>query len=331
MDVIDFLHDQATTAESGERLARELDWNLLRTFMVVVQEGGITAAANRLYLRQPSVSHALKRLESRIGKRLIERGPAHFRVTPAGELLYREAVEIYGNIARVAVLTREIRDEITGHVRISMASHVVSSIFDTALSDFHAECRQATCEIDIATSIEVAHAVLGKSASFGICLVHERLSRLEYEHMYREHFGFFCGPSHPLFGRSDLSMTDLDGHTTVSFRTDRLGDALRPVALLREQHGLEMPIVGHSLNLEEVRRMIVAGLGVGPLPIHVVERDVRDGLLWRLPPYTDPPAIDIYLVWNPRCHLNRAETWFLNTLRQAIASQPLNARTYGLM
>jgi DNA-binding transcriptional LysR family regulator len=44
-----------------ERFAHNLDWNLLRTFAVVVEEGSITAAASRLLLQQPAVSMALKR------------------------------------------------------------------------------------------------------------------------------------------------------------------------------------------------------------------------------------------------------------------------------
>jgi DNA-binding transcriptional LysR family regulator len=314
--------------DSGERLARELDWNLLRTFMVVIQEGSVTGAAKRLYLRQPTVSHALKRLETRLGKRLIERGPATFRITPAGEMLYKECVEIYGNVARVAVLTRDMKDVVAGHVRIAMASHVVSPVFDEVLSAFHAANPKATYNIDVATSAEVTRAVLEKSASFGLCLIHKRAQRLEYKVIYREYFGFFCGPPHPLFGRSGLTLDDLRGHASVSFKTDQLSDALRPVALLRAQHDLDERIVGHSSHLEEVRRMIIAGLGIGPLPIHVVARDVRDGLLWRLPPYESPPAIDIYVVWNPQTHLNRAEAGLLEALRSAIDAKPLSARTY---
>ena len=328
MTVINLVNDSAMLQDGGDRLARELDWNLLRTFMVVVQEGSVTGAAKRLYLRQPTVSSALKRLETRLGKRLIERGPAMFRVTSAGELLYRECVEIYGNVARVAVLTRDMKDEITGHVRISMASHVVCPVFDETLAAFHAENPKATYEFEVATSAEVTRAVLEKSASFGVCLVHKRSPRLEYKVVYREYFGFFCGPPHPLFGLSGLTLKDLKGHASVSFKTDQLSDALRPVALLRAQHELDERVVGHSSHLEEVRRMIIAGLGIGPLPIHVVARDVRDGLLWRLPPHKSPPAIDIYLVWNPKAHLNRAEAGLLTSLRQALDAKPLSDRTY---
>ena len=57
---------------------RELDWNLLRSFVVLAQSSSVTEAAGRLRLTQPSVSTALKRLESHVGRKLIDRAPGHF-------------------------------------------------------------------------------------------------------------------------------------------------------------------------------------------------------------------------------------------------------------
>ena len=57
----------------NDLIRRQFDWNLLHTFTVIVEERSITGAANRLFLRQPSVSNALKRLEDQIGARLIDR------------------------------------------------------------------------------------------------------------------------------------------------------------------------------------------------------------------------------------------------------------------
>ena len=74
--------------------------------------------------------------------------------------------------------------------------------------------------------------------------------------------------------------------------------------------------------------MITCGLGVGPLPIHVVARDVRDGILWRLPPYQNPPKVDIHLVTNPTKRFNRAEARFVETLRSDLARIPFADRIY---
>lgn len=316
-------------ARRPERLAWDLDWNLLRTFMVIVEERSITAAADRLGLKQPTLSNALRRIEDRLGRRLIERKPNHFRVTAVGRLLYQECVEMFGTVSRLPILLRDVEDEISGHVAIAVASHVVSPVFDDALADFHQVHPKASFTITVSTSQEVATAVVQKRASFGLCLVHAEDARLAYEVVYREFFGFFCGPKHRLFGRRGLDLADLRGETSVSFQTDHPSDALRRVALLRAQAQLDEGVVGISSNLEEVRRMIVAGLGLGPLPLHVAARDERDGLLWRLPPYDDPPAVDIYLVTHPQANLNRAETGLLALLRRRIATLPLAQRTYG--
>lgn len=311
-----------------ERFSRRLDWNLLRTFLVIVQEGGISRAADRLFIRQPSVSNALKRLEEQLGRRLIERGRGSFHITDAGEALYRECLDIYGNVSRLALLMQEVEDEIRGQVTIALASHVTTPLLDETLAGFHQRYPQVTFHVNVATSDDVVHAVRQKTASLGICLVRTRESELDYQLMFREHFGFFCGPRHPLFGRSQLALEDLRGQCFVSFKTDLLSDVLRPVALLRAQADLDSAIIGTSSHLEEVRRMIVAGLGIGPLPIHVVQRDVRDGLLWRLPPYAAPPSIDVFLVSNPKAHLGRAESAFLRSLRDAIVDRPLEERVY---
>lgn len=313
---------------SPERIMREMDWNLLRTFVVLAQSTSVTDAAHRLRLTQPSVSTALKRLEDRVGKRLIHRTPGHFALTEAGEVLYREALDIQGSILRLSTLMRDMTDEVTGHVRLSLASHVICPLFDQVLAEFHAENPRATLAIEVHSSAQAIETVSARSASFAICLVHQRNPKLEYMRLYREFFGLFCGPNHALFGRRDLTRADLAGRSAVSFETDRLQDALKPVTLMRAQAELGDQIIATSSHLEEVRRMIIAGLGVGPLPLHVAARDVQDGLLWQLPPYDQTAAVDVHVVWNPRAVLNRAEQGLLDRLLARIEVTPIEERTY---
>jgi len=314
--------------DSPERIMREMDWNLLRSFVVLAQSHSVTEAAQRLRLTQPSVSMALKRLEDRVGKRLINRTPGRFELTEAGEVLYREALDIQGAILRLSTLMRDMTDEVTGHVRLSLASHVVCPLFDQVLAEFHAENPRATLSIEVHSSMQAIESVSARAASLAICLVHQRNPKLEYLRLYREFFGLFCGPPHPLFGRHDLTRADLAGQSAVSFETDRLQDALKPVTLMRAQAELGDRIIATSSHLEEVRRMIIAGLGIGPLPLHVATRDIRDGLLWQLPPYDQTAPVDVHVVWNPQAALNRAEQSLLSRLSQRIHATPMDARTY---
>lgn len=311
-----------------DKFVFQLDWNLLRTFLVIAEENSISRAANRLMRGQPAVSLALKRLETEMGCRLIERGTGNFRLTSAGRRLLEECDSIFSDVARLRDVTKQAADVISGNVTISLASHVISPLFDDMLTEINATYPDVSFVIKTATSHEVAQSVFDRDASFGICLVNQRIPELEYTLFYREFFGFFCGPTHPLFGKTGLSITDIQYCDAVSFETDDLNDALRPIALLREKWGLVHRIVGRSSHLEEVRRMIQCGLGIGALPLHVVDRELRDGLLWRLPPYQDPPAIDIFLAVHPKKRMNRAETACLDHLRRAISEVPIAHRTY---
>jgi DNA-binding transcriptional LysR family regulator len=310
------------------RFVWEIDWNLLRTFMVIVRERGLTAAGEKLSLKQPTVSNALKRLEMHMGAKLLERNASHFAVTPAGQRLFDDCLALFDIVSGLPQQMEAQPQDLTGHIEIALASHVVCPFFDDVLAAFHKALPHVTISLTVMSSQEVMAAVTNRDASLGVCLMQERMAKLDYETLYRESFGYFCGPRHSLFGKQYLTLSDLRREPYVSFKTDQMAGALWPVALLRQQEGFEGETVGTSSHLEEVKRLIIAGFGFGPLPVHVVEEDVRAGRLWRLPPYDDAPVVDVYLVHDPAARLSRAERILLADLRQAIAAIPIAERTY---
>jgi LysR family transcriptional activator of mexEF-oprN operon len=66
---------------------RDLDLNLLRVFAVVADSGSVTEAAKRLYLTQPAVSAALRRLQSSVGAPLFARSGRGLQLTSRGTRL----------------------------------------------------------------------------------------------------------------------------------------------------------------------------------------------------------------------------------------------------
>jgi LysR family transcriptional activator of mexEF-oprN operon len=70
-----------------EIYGRDLDLNLLRVFAVVAEAGSVTEAASRLYLTQPAVSAALRRLTTAVGAPLFVRQGRGLALTSRGERL----------------------------------------------------------------------------------------------------------------------------------------------------------------------------------------------------------------------------------------------------
>src|SRR4051812_27361861 len=66
---------------------RDLDLNLLRVFAVVAEAGSVTEAASRLYLTQPAISAALRRLTTAVGAPLFARSGRGLVLTARGERL----------------------------------------------------------------------------------------------------------------------------------------------------------------------------------------------------------------------------------------------------
>ncbi len=71
----------------NEDYGRNLDLNLLRVFLVVAEEGSVTTAASRLYLTQPAVSAALRRLTDAVGTPLFARQGRGLALTSRGTTL----------------------------------------------------------------------------------------------------------------------------------------------------------------------------------------------------------------------------------------------------
>ncbi|MBZ0261726.1 MAG: LysR family transcriptional regulator [Hyphomicrobiales bacterium] len=311
-----------------QRFPWNLDWNLLRTFMVVVEERGITRAANFLGVRQPTISTALKRLEETVGHRLVDRRPSHFTVSDAGQILYRECSVVFGAVSQLPGLLNAAENRISGHVSIMMTSGIVCRHLDNLLGTFNKNYPDVTYSIVVTESSEVLNRLRQNGATLGICLMREPDPLLDSRVLYRGFFGLYCGPQHRLFGKEKISLSELQGESSVSYQTDAKSGPLHAVTHLREQALLRPELKGISANLPEVRRMIIAGLGIGALPVHVAQRDVQAGNLWRLPPYSNIPAVDVFFVTNPQRSTNPAESKLIALVNDLIRNLDLGARTY---
>lgn len=93
---------------------RDLDLNLLRVFAVVAETGSVTAAASRLYLTQPAVSAALRRLSSAVGAPLFARQGRGLSLTSRG---------------------RQLRDRLHPHLQLIVEAALAPVAFDPATSD----------------------------------------------------------------------------------------------------------------------------------------------------------------------------------------------------
>lgn len=82
---------------------RNLDLNLLRVFVVVAEAGSVTAAAAKLYLTQPAISAALRRLTESVGAPLFARQGRGVTLTSRGKQLLADARPSLASLVEAAL------------------------------------------------------------------------------------------------------------------------------------------------------------------------------------------------------------------------------------
>lgn len=105
----------------------------LAAFLAVAEERSFTRAAARIGLSQSALSHTIRRLEARLGLRLLTRTTRSVSPTEAGERLVDTLRPAFDGIeARIDALS-ELRDRPAGTIRITSGEHAAHTILWPAL------------------------------------------------------------------------------------------------------------------------------------------------------------------------------------------------------
>ena len=105
----------------------------LNAFATVAEEQSFTRAAAKLGTSQSALSHAINRLEGRVGVRLLTRTTRKVASTEAGERMLRALGPALGAIAEALASARELREKPAGTIRITTSEHAAHAVLWPAL------------------------------------------------------------------------------------------------------------------------------------------------------------------------------------------------------
>jgi DNA-binding transcriptional LysR family regulator len=128
----------------------------LVAFLAVAEERSFTKAAAKLGTSQSSISHTVRRLEARLGVRLLSRSTRSVSPTPAGEELVATLKPALQDIdAKIGALG-ELRQKPAGLVRITASRHAAQTVLLPALSGFLTKYPDIQVELDLdATLVDI--------------------------------------------------------------------------------------------------------------------------------------------------------------------------------
>ena len=258
-----------------------LNFSQLQTFVMVVSEGSMTAAADKLFLTQPAVSQQMKNLEDELDVELIVRGAKQIKTTAQGEMLYEYAKRILSLSQQAEIAIKSVGAQLKGLLRIgtlnSIGLHLMSPVVNRLLKynpDFKIKVEYARGEeiIKQFENDELDVIVLPET----LMNFNKSLAQAKSDIFMKEEI-WLVGPGKDTFYPTTMSIKELKKIPYVHF-SHEFPDFDKK---LNEAAG-DLPAVFESSNVGTLKRVVESGLGVGFLPAHSVKKQIRGGRLNRI-------------------------------------------------
>lgn len=247
----------------------------LNTFCHVVEEGGVTAAAQALNMSQPAVTKQLRSLEDDLKCRLLERKGRRPRLTPAGELVYDYA-------KRVQYLIRECRTgvealEQPGKGLVTIGAVLTLALFTLPdlLADYTRRHPLVKVHVKTGTIQQTVQMLLRGEIDLGFVTSPVNHDEIESIPLFRDPVVVISAPQAKL--PKILTVAHLNRLPIISFQKVSKFRAFLDHML--EQYGIRPTITMEFDSHEAVKTMVGLGFGVAMIPYSSVREDLAQGRL----------------------------------------------------
>ncbi|MFM9281015.1 LysR family transcriptional regulator [Paenibacillus jiagnxiensis] len=252
----------------------------LFTFLVVVEEGGFTRAAQRLDYAQSSITAQIQALEAELGTPLFDRIGKKIVLTDAGRKLLPYAQEI----AKMHALAKDAVHSVTemgGTLMIGAPESLAAYRLPAVLREYRERYPNVKITLKPGLCWELKDQLRSGQLDLAFLLQPEAEDKeLHTELLVEEEMALIAPPGHPLAGLEHVEPAHLRQETILHTEA---GCTYRA---LFEQHlnscGIFPDPSLEFWNIEAIKQCVMTGLGLSLLPLVTVQNELKEGKLLRL-------------------------------------------------
>ena len=228
----------------------------------IVREGGITAAARKLYVSQPALSQVLRQVESELGVKLLDRGVSPVCLTYAGEKYLQAADAILAANELLETQIREIRQESRGRLRLGISVQRAIQVLPHALPAFIEMYPEVEIELTEEGSARLEEMVRQGQVDLALAAIDSASPHLEYRLIEREVIGILAGRGSRLC-REYLDGTEVELAAALddAFISLKAGHSVRVVQDMLFRRSEKTPCILLETDSLEVAKRVALGAG----------------------------------------------------------------------
>lgn len=234
----------------------ELSWDLYRSFLTVLQQGSLSAAARELGLSQPTVGRHVDALEEAIGAELFTRSPNGLLPTDTALALKPHAETLAATTAALLRTASGQRESVAGAVRVSASEVVGVEILPRILGPLQETYPKLQIELSASDTIE---DLLNREADIAVRMAEPRQDALIVRRIGDLPVGFHAHRRYIERHGMPETIADLARHRLIGF--DRQTAYIRLMISRYSMPDIDFVFRSDS-NLAQLSA-IRAGVGIG--------------------------------------------------------------------
>ena len=279
-----------------------MDPTLLRYFVAVAEHGSMSAAARALNVRQPTLSVAIKNLEEDLGATLLHRDSRGVSLTSSGRALRDAAQEVLELLARTRARVSGLETDDVGHFTIGCNEALGAYFLPQFMRGVLKLAPRITLSLWNGSSAAVREAVLTRKVDFGLAVNPDPHPDLVMVQLYRDGIEVYVAASEPV--RKDRTQALLRLKQGPLIAATRIPQ-VRDLTARFQADGVMPDRTLDCGDLQLVRSLVVAGLGVALLPRRVAQNGPA-GQLQRLHPQLPGFPDTIFCLYRADLHRTQA-------------------------
>lgn len=287
----------------------------LDVFARVVSAKGMSAAGRELNLSPAVISKRIRRLEERLGVRLLQRTTRQIALTEAGHGFYERVITILSSVEEAEAWATRGRETVRGVLRVSAPTSFGRMHVAPYLNRFLEKYQAVTVDLVLSDALV---DIVGEGFDLAIRIADLDDSSFVARKLAPNHRILCASPAYlARYGTPDR-IEDLSGHQLISHVGPewRLDGPNGPVQV--RVHG---PLRTNSS--EVVREALLGGIGIALRSTWDIGPEVKDGQLVQvLPDYSGSKRVGIHAVYPSRRHLEQKVRAFVDFLQGLYGTTP---------
>ncbi|MEG1256737.1 LysR family transcriptional regulator [Clostridium sp.] len=247
----------------------------LEIFITVANCGKMRLAAEQLFISQPSVSQAIRDIESYYGIKVFERLSKKLYITENGERLLKYARHIVDLFKAMEIDIKNAGENVC--LRIGGTVTVGTCLLCPIIEQFEKENPGASAKAIVNNTTIIENMLLNSTLDLAIIEGETLSSDIIKIPIYQDELVLVCGSNHPFASAKEISIEKLEGQDVIA-REQGSRDRNIFEQLLKEQE-ISVNMKWSCTNTEAIKNAVMAGQGLAIISNLMITEELKSGKL----------------------------------------------------